>query len=62
MTPDPDFVAGELARMVAHLAHIRDRGCADGRSLREQRAWRAGVNEAINVVASSALLVTMGED
>lgn len=59
-TAERDQLAQELARLVGHLALVRDRGWKEGKSLREQRACQEGVSEAMRVLASSALLITMG--
>ena len=51
--------AQRLAELVDHLALLRDRGWKEGRSLREQKAFREGVSAAMLLMASSALLMTM---
>jgi len=61
-TAERDQLAEELARLVGHLALARDRGRKEGKSLLEQKAYREGISTAMRLMASSALLMTIGPE
>lgn len=60
-TAHPDQTAQKLMMLVEHLGLIRDKGWKQGRSIREQQAWREGISAAMRAMASTALLITMDE-
>lgn len=62
MTTPHTQAADELAELVAHLAVLRDKGTTQARTIAEQRCWREGVNAAMRLMASSALLLLLADD
>lgn len=62
--PDParrDELLDGLGDLVAHLTRLRDAGCRDARTLREQEMYRRGFNAALRAVLSKRWLLATDE-
>lgn len=54
-------VAQVLASLTGNLRLMRDAGMCGAKTLTEQRAYRAGFNAALRLLASSALLLSLDD-